>query len=68
MKISNTLKEYRQNKGVTQEQLAKAIEVSRQTIISIEKGHFVPSVLLALKCAKYFKVPVETLFLLSDSK
>jgi len=51
--------------GVTQEQLALAVGVTRQTIISIEKGNYVPSVLLALKIAAHFSVPVEELFIIS---
>lgn len=47
---------------MTQEELAKAVGVTRQTIISIEKGRFVPSTLLALKLAKFFKKPVEDIF------
>jgi len=66
-KISNTVKEHRSAAGVTQEQLAEAIGVSRQTIISIEKGNYVPSVLLALKYAAFFSVPVEVLFTLTES-
>jgi len=65
-KISNTVKEHRLAAGVTQEQLAEAIGVSRQTIISIEKGTYVPSVLLALKYAAFFSVPVEVLFTLIE--
>lgn len=51
---------------MTQEELAKAVGVTRQTIISIEKGRFVPSTLLALKLAKFFKKPVEEIFFILD--
>lgn len=58
----NLLKESRTARNITQEDLAAAIGVSRQTIISIEKGKYTPSVSLAIKIAKFFKVPVEELF------
>ncbi len=60
--IKNTLEQHRRQKGVTQETLASAVGVTRQTIIALEKGNYVPSVLLALKIARYFKEPVEKLF------
>lgn len=49
-------------RGVTQEALAQAVAVSRQTIIAIEKGKYTPSIHLALTLAHYFKEPVETIF------
>ncbi len=52
----------REHAGVTQEALAADVGVSRQTIIAIEKGNYTPSVLLALKLARYFKRNVEELF------
>jgi len=48
--------------GITQEELAQALKITRQTVIAIEKGNYTPSVLLALKLAKYFKQPVEKIF------
>ena len=51
---------------MSQDSLAKAIGVTRQTIISIEKGHFVPSTLLTLKLARYFAKPVEEIFHIID--
>jgi len=48
--------------GITQEELASVVGVTRQTIIAIEKGNYIPSVLLALKIAKFFKQPVEVVF------
>lgn len=60
--ISNSVKEARSARGLTQEELARAAGVSRQTIISIEKGKYVPSVSLALKLATHFKVKVEDIF------
>ncbi len=50
--------------GITQEDLANSVKVSRQTIIAIEKGNYTPSLLLALELAKYFKVKMENLFTL----
>jgi putative transcriptional regulator len=52
----------RTDKGVTQEQLAGVLGVTRQTIISIERGRYKPSLVLALKIAKYFKSSVEDIF------
>lgn len=62
--VRNQVREYRVAKGITQEELAAAVSVSRQTIIAIEKGSYVPSVLLALRLAQHFKLPVEKLFIL----
>lgn len=61
-KLHNTVAECRFTKGVTQETLAQAVGVTRQTVIAIEKGNYVPSVLLALRLARYFHKPVEKLF------
>lgn len=60
--VRNIVYTYRTDAGVTQEDLAGALGVSRQTIIAIEKGNYTPSVLLALKIAKYFKCSVEDIF------
>jgi len=60
--VSNFVQDYRNNNKVTQEELGKAVGVTRQTIIAIEKGNYTPSVLLALKIAKYFNTAVEKLF------
>jgi putative transcriptional regulator len=61
-KIINQVAIRRQACGVTQEELAFQVEVSRQTIIALEKGNYSPSVLLALKIAQFFKLPVEEVF------
>jgi putative transcriptional regulator len=58
----NKLKEYREKQGLSQEKLAAEVEVTRQTIISIESGKYVPSLELALKFSKQFKCKVEDLF------
>ena len=67
MKLGNHLKRCRfDNDNMTQEALAKAIGVSRQTIISIETGRFLPSTLLALRLAAYFKKPLEEIFFIDE--
>ncbi len=58
----NKLKEFREKKRFTQEDLATKTNVSRQTIISIESGRYVPSLELALKFSKIFNCKVEDLF------
>ena len=60
--ITNKVYELRSKQGLTQEELATALSITRQTIIAIEKGNYTPSVLLALKLAQFFKQPVESLF------
>ena len=62
--MDNKVYEYRTKKGLTQEELAQAVGVTRQTIISIERGNYTPSVLLALRIATHFCVPVEAIFIL----
>lgn len=62
----NSLQNYRTDKGITQEELAIALGVTRQTIIAIEKGNYTPSVLLALRVAKFFNVKVEDIFQLKN--
>ncbi|HEY0907885.1 MAG TPA: helix-turn-helix transcriptional regulator [Candidatus Paceibacterota bacterium] len=63
--VRNSVYELRSKKGATQEDLAQAAGVTRQTIIAIEKGNYVPSVLLALKLARFFRVRVEEVFKIS---
>lgn len=62
--ITTLLRKVRTQAKVTQEQLASAVGVSRQTIISIEKGNYTPSVSLALRIAQHFNVPLESIFAL----
>jgi putative transcriptional regulator len=62
--MTNNLKVLRAIKNISQEELAKQIEVSRQTINAMEKGKYVPSTLLALKLSRYFEKPVEEIFTL----
>jgi putative transcriptional regulator len=60
--MQNNVQELRLNKNITQEDLAGLLDVTRQTIISIEKGNYIPSLLLAMKIAKVFKLKVEDIF------
>ena len=62
--MTNALKAIRVKKGLTQEQLAALVNVSRQSIISVESGQYIPTTLLALKLATALKVKVEDLFML----
>ncbi len=62
--LKNKLRQFRfMNGEITQQQLAKEVGVSRQTIIAIEKGKFNPSVRLALLIAKFFNTRIEEIFL-----
>ena len=67
-KVRNEVSKYRTQINVTQENLASGVKVSRQTIIALEKGNYTPSILLALKIAGFFKMPVEKLFKISYEK
>jgi putative transcriptional regulator len=60
--IKNEVYRFRTDNNVTQEDLALAVNVSRQTIIALEKGNYTPSILLAIKIATFFKVSVEKIF------
>ncbi|MBS1574064.1 MAG: helix-turn-helix transcriptional regulator [Bacteroidetes bacterium] len=62
--MTNNLKKVRELNSLTQEQLANLVSVSRQSIISIEKGHYVPTTILALKIASVLKLGVESIFVL----
>jgi putative transcriptional regulator len=64
--MKNKIKIQRAIKEITQEDLAKIISVSRQTINAIEKNKYVPSTVLALKLARYFGVSVEDIFTLDE--
>ncbi|WP_281774817.1 MULTISPECIES: helix-turn-helix transcriptional regulator [Methanobacterium] len=64
--MENKLKVYRAMNEITQEDLAKALGVTRQTIIAIEKNKYDPSLNLAFKIARYFKVQIEDLFICKD--
>ena len=64
--VKNRLEELRKERGVTQEELAALLEVSRQTISSLEKGRYNPSILLAFKIARYFGMSIEDIFLYEE--
>lgn len=61
--LKNRLEELRKERGINQEQLAEALEVSRQTIGSLENGRYNPSILLAFKISRYFGLPIEDIFI-----
>ncbi len=61
--MKNRLRELREEKGLTQEELAKALGVTRQTVIAIEKGRYDPSLRLAFKIARFFNRPIEEIFI-----
>ena len=64
--MKNKLEELRKNKGLSQEQLAENVLVSRQTIISLEKGRYNPSLDLAFRLSKFFNVPIEDIFIYKE--
>ena len=64
--MKNRLEEIRKAKGIKQEQLANDLEVSRQTISSLEKGRYNPSIILAFKIAKYFSMSIEDIFIYEE--
>ncbi|RAU81551.1 helix-turn-helix transcriptional regulator [Pontibacter arcticus] len=64
--MKNSIKVERAKKDITQEQLAEAMGVSRQTINAIEKNKYLPSTLLSLKMSVYFGVTVNELFILEE--
>jgi putative transcriptional regulator len=68
MNLHNRLKEIRLHKNLTQESLATAVGVTRQTIIAVEKEKFVPSVKLALELAWALNTPIEQVFWLERSR
>jgi len=64
--LTNRIRVLRAERGMSQSDLAAAIDVSRKTISTVEVGRFVPSTVIALKIARYFGVPVEDVFDLTD--
>ena len=64
--VGNNLKELRARLGITQAELAELVGVARVSIISIEKGHFLPTVETALRIGKALDVPVEQIFWLQE--
>ena len=61
--MKNRLEELRKTRGISQADLGLVLEVSRQTIISLEKGRYNPSLMLAFKISRYFDQPIEAIFL-----
>ena len=64
--MKNRLEELRKSRGVKQEELAAAMDVSRQTIGSLENGRYNPSILLAFKIARYFDKSIEEIFIYEE--
>lgn len=66
--MKNRIEEIRRMRGVRQEEFAKAMGVSRQTISSLETGRYNPSIFLAYKIARYFSMTIEEVFLFEESE
>jgi len=66
--VKNRLEEIRKSKGITQEELANALEVSRQTVGSLENGRYNPSIILAFKIARFFEVSIEEVFIYEEDE
>lgn len=64
--MKNRLEEIRKQHNIRQEDLAAALEVSRQTIGSLEKGRYNPSIILAFKIARYFGTSIEEIFIFEE--
>ncbi len=66
--MKNRLEKIRKERGIKQEELAAALEVSRQTIGSLENGRYNPSIALAFKLARYFDMSIEDIFIYEEGK
>lgn len=66
--MKNHLEEIRKTHGVTQEELAQALKVSRQTIGSLENGRYNPSILLAFRIARHFHTSIEDIFIYEEEE
>ena len=66
--MKNRLEEIRKDRGIKQEELAAALDVSRQTIGSLENGRYNPSITLAFKLARYFNMSIEDIFIYEEGK
>ena len=64
--MKNRLEEIRKQQGIKQDELADILQVSRQTIISLEKGRYKPSITLAFKIARYFQLSIEDIFIYEE--
>lgn len=65
--MKNRLEELRKQRNIKQEELAEALEVSRQTIGSLENGRYNPSIILAFKIARYFNMSIEEIFIYEEA-
>ncbi len=66
--MKNRIEEIRRTKGIRQEEFARAMGVSRQTISSLETGRYNPSIFLAYRIARYFGMTIEEVFLFEESE
>ena len=66
--MKNRIEEIRRMRGIRQEEFAKAMGVSRQTISSLETGRYNPSIFLAYRIARYFDLTIEEVFLFEESE
>ena len=66
--MNNRIEQIRKERGIRQEDFAKALGVSRQTISSLENGRYNPSILLAHKIAKYFGMTIEEVFIFDEEE
>lgn len=66
--MKNRLEELRKQRGIKQEDLARELKVSRQTIGSLENGRYNPSILLAFKIARYFNTTIEDIFIYDEEE
>lgn len=66
--MKNRIEAIRKERGIRQEDFAKAMGVSRQTISSLENGRYNPSILLAYRIAKYFEMTIEQVFCFENSE
>ena len=66
--MKNRLEELRKANGIKQEELAEVLEVSRQTIGSLENGRYNPSILFAFKISRYFGMPIEEIFIYEEEE
>ena len=64
--MKNRIEEIRKERGIRQEEFAKVLGVSRQTISSLETGRYNPSIFLAYKIAKYFEMTIEEVFIFDE--
>lgn len=68
MMMKNRVKELRAKYNFTQEALAETVNVTRQTIVALEKGSYIPSLLLAMNIARTFKLPIEEIFFMEGDE